>query len=124
MTLVLVAMAGVLGPLAVSRQRRWQKVAGIAATVALLIAGAAVSTWPVSQASRVAVSGSVRCISGAAVVGIYVRTSDRADEGWASLQPNLLDPSEASFAHTLPDGKPYLLRIGCGEQLSGGGHRT
>lgn len=87
------ALAGVLGPVAYSRRSssRRQYVAGIAVTVALLVAGGVVSSWPV-----------------------VAENSD--DEVFSSPSPSL-DPDQPSVPGAPPGsvGPTSCLEVGVGE---------
>jgi len=60
------------------------------------------------------VTGSVRCSSGAAVVGVWVEGRS-GGSWWADdFTPLTTNPSTASFVKLLPHGGQYQVRIGCG----------
>ncbi len=64
---------------------------------------------PTSPSGPFSISGEVACLSGHAVVGVYVAAAK--GHGFASWQGST---STASFWYTLPERESYSLHVGCG----------
>ena len=67
-------------------------------------------TW-LRTGAPVAISGSVRCESGANVMGVYVKMDDGIGSGFAQLSPPGDSPTR--FTLTAPEDT-YIVSVGCG----------
>ncbi|MBS2538611.1 hypothetical protein KGQ20_38280 [Catenulispora sp. NF23] len=61
--------------------------------------------------TTVAISGSVTCLSGNAVTGVWVDVAQGA--GFSPWWPTA-NPATATYGYTLPVSEPYALHVGCG----------
>lgn len=93
-----------------SRMERWT--VAVATVVVTVAAVALYLTLPTpTPAER---SGKVKCLSGAAVVGIWVE-APKGDAGWAVLGDAAQGGSERTYRHRLRYGAHgYSVHVGCG----------
>lgn len=82
-------------------------VAGVAAVASLAVAAA-----PEAMAST-GVGGSVSCVTGRAVEGIWV-VANSGGSNWARMNVAGGTSSAVSWSYTLPNGGSYSLHVGCG----------
>ena len=70
------------------------------------------ATAPAASAA-VTLNGTVQCISGEPVVGVWV-VSNTGGTGWANFTPASGLPSKASFSKSVTNTNSYYLSVGCG----------
>ncbi len=87
-----------------------KKLAGLFAALCLTL-GLSAAVAPSASAS-VTVSGSLTCVSGAFLEGVWVDATSGSD-GWASTTI-LSDGHSKSWTFTLTAGTTYKLDVGCG----------
>jgi hypothetical protein len=100
------------------RKRSRRRVSMIVVGVLLIVAAGIVVPITISEGSAsapppAAVSGTVVCVSGAEVAGVYVKAPGG---GFVrDLHPVVGDPSRADFGYNLPPDTPYAVHVGCGK---------
>lgn len=83
----------------------------IAAALTLLVGVAAVPATPAFAATYV--TGSVSCVTGNAVEGVFVNANSGGG-GWATMSAPGGTSSAVSWHYTLPNNGSYYLAVGCG----------
>jgi hypothetical protein len=82
-------------------------------TVAALAAGViGVAATPALAASK-GVAGSLSCVSGSAVTGVFVHANSGGG-GWATMSSPGGKSSTLSWTYTIPNTGSYYLAVGCG----------
>lgn len=93
------------------RSRRYR----VGRTTALAVAGAVLAfalTWVAYP--RDLVSGSVRCSSGAPVVGVFFAIDGLPGTNWGRTRPDLLHRGRTVFNAEVPRGLSHAIHVGCG----------
>jgi hypothetical protein len=86
----------------------------VLSTFALAAAtGLAALVTPDTAWAATTVRGTVTCLSGDAVQGVWV-SANSGGSGWASWTPYAGDPSKATWSRSLPNGGDYYIAVGCG----------
>lgn len=85
----------------------------LAATVGVTLAASVIAAPAASAATGI--RGTVTCLSGAAVQGVYV-TANSGGSGFATW--SAMDGNKATWSKSLPNGGSYYLSVGCGGSRS------
>lgn len=87
--------------------------AAAAVAVGLCAAPAQAAVPAVARPASYGVSGSVSCLSGSAVEGIWVSASS-GTSGWATLSAASGSSSSVEWWFTLSSDTSYFIHVGCG----------
>jgi hypothetical protein len=101
-----------------SRLRRWwyqwARTRMSVLAVLVILATAAALTTLLPRVEQRNVSGTVRCMSGNPVVGVYVHDSHPRSGGWARTVTDKDDPAFARYQRDAVIGATHSLSVGCG----------
>ncbi|MFJ9907491.1 hypothetical protein ACIRVK_32170 [Streptomyces sp. NPDC101152] len=90
---------------------RRKRALALAAAGAALVTGA--MTTATAASASTTVSGSLSCVSGNAVEGVWV-AANSSSSGWAILSAASGSASSVSWHYSLNNGGTYYIHVGCG----------
>lgn len=97
--------------------RTRKRAAAIAAALLSVTGIATVATSSTPAFASTTVTGSVTCVDGRAVEGIFVHANSGGG-GWATMSVPGNTSNYVSWHYTLPNGGSYYLDVGCGGNTS------
>lgn len=90
-----------------------KRVVALAVTLPALLGTTTLAAAMPAQAAGRTVSGSVTCVTGRAVEGVFVHANSGGG-GWATLSAPSGSSSYVSWSYSIPNSGSYYVNVGCG----------